>query len=215
MSRSNEHVHGSRRLHRALALGLSGAALAGLVYFEGMSARANAEEAAEADEALADELDAVDEADAADELENDVREASPVSTAPSGAATPGLASAPLDAAAPSAVAAAVVAGPADEPLAMAGLPAVDAAATMPVAPPAPALVAVPDIEGMSLRKAKKQLAAVGLKLAVRDESGWKVPREFWGDYKVRSQKIDAGTEVEAGSTVKIKARMKASVAMGY
>lgn len=196
MSRSNEHVHGSRRLHRALALGLSGAALAGLVYFEGMSARASAEEAAveaaEADEALEDEL----ELDDVDELENDVREVKPVSTAPSGPAI-------------------AVATPTDGRLAMAGLPAVDAAAAMPVAPPAPALVAVPDIEGMSLRKAKKALAAAGLKLSVRDEYGWKIPREYWSDYKVRSQKIDAGAEVEAGSTVKVKARMKMSAAMGY
>lgn len=199
MSHTNEHVHGSRRLHRALALGLSGAALAGLVYFEGMSARAGTEdeivEAAEADEVLEDELD--DEVEAVESSENDVQQAKPVSTAPSGPAV-----------------AAAVATPADGRLAMADVAAVEAAA-MPIAPPAPALVAVPDIEGMSLRKAKKQLAAVGLKLAVRDEYGEKIPREYWGEYKVRKQRVDAGTEVEAGATVKVKARVRMSYAMGY
>jgi len=173
--------------------------LAGLVYFEGMSARAGTEdevvEAAEADEALEDELD--DEVEAVDATENDVQRANPVSTAPSGPAVE-----------------AVVATPADGRLAMADLAAVEAVA-MPIAPPAPVLVAVPDIEGMSLRKAKKQLAAVGLKLAVRDEYGEKIPREYWGEYKVRKQKLDAGTEVEAGATVKVKARVRMNYAMGY
>jgi hypothetical protein len=180
--------------------------LAGLVYFEGMSARAGTEdaavEAAEADEALEDELDDEDEVEAVDAAENDVRQAKPVSTAPSGPAPSGP------------TVGAAVATPADGRLAMADLAAVEAAA-MPIAPPAPALVAVPDIEGMSLRKAKKQLAAVGLKLAVRDEYGEKIPREYWGEYKVRKQKLDAGTEVEAGATVKVKARVRMNYAMGY
>lgn len=207
MSRTNEHVHTSRRLHRALALGLSLAALTGLVYFEGVSARASAEEAAEVDEALEDEAlgdEALEgELDAVEAAENDVRGAKPVSTAP------------VDAVAPSGPAVADLATPPAGPLAMTGLPAVDAAVVMPVVPPAPALVVVPDIEGMSLRKAKKQLAAVGLKLAVRDEYGEKIPREYWSEYKVRKQKLDAGAEVEAGSTVKVKARVRQSYAMGY
>lgn len=208
MSRSNEHVHGSRRLHRALGLGLSGAALAGLVYFEGLSARAEAEDAV-AEEALAEEalevdaeLDEVaeeleDAEDAALELENVVPAASPGTQPPAGPAVVSAAS------------------PAVGQLASAELSALDAAAAMPVAPPAPALVAVPDIEGMSLRKAKKQLAAVGLKLAVRDEYGEKIPREYWSEYKVRKQKLDAGTEIAAGSTVKVKARYRMRYAQGY
>lgn len=181
--------------------------MAGLVYFEGMSARAGTEEdlveAAEADEVLEDELD--DEVDAA---ENDVQEA-PSSVEPIPV------SARVDAVAPSGPAVvAAVATPVDGRLAMADLAAVEAAA-MPIAPPAPALVAVPDIEGMSLRKAKKQLAAVGLKLAVRDEYGEKIPREYWSEYKVRKQRVDAGTEVEAGATVKVKARIRMNYAMGY
>lgn len=204
MSRIDEHVHGSRRLHRALGLGLSGLALVGLVYFEGMSARAEAEDAVEAED-LAAELEAeVEEAEDADEADeaakNVVPEAMPMPPPPSG---------------PAASQAEPTASPTDGRLAMAATAELDAAAAMPVAPPAPALVAVPDIEGMSLRKAKKQLAAVGLKLAVRDEYGDKIPREYWNEYKVRTQKLDAGTEVAAGSTVKVKARMRMRYAQGY
>jgi hypothetical protein len=203
MSRTKEHIHGSRRLHRALGLGLSGAALVGLIYFEGMSARAEAEEAEEAiaAEDLASEaaIELEDDAEEADEAESSVPDANPVALPPSG---------PAASAQPAA-------SPADGRLAMGVVADADAAAAMPIAPPVPALVAVPDIEGMSLRKAKKQLAAVGLKLSVRDEYGDKIPRSYWSSYKVRKQKLDAGTEVEAGSTVKVKARVRMTYAMGY
>jgi hypothetical protein len=207
MSRSNEHVHGSRRLPRALGLGLSGLALVGLVYFEGMSARAEAEDVVEAEDladeaeleldALADDEDA--DADAEEASKNLVPESLPMPPPPSGPA-PSLAG--------------PAASPTDGRLAMVTTE-LDAAAAMPVSPPAPVLVAVPDIEGMSLRKAKKQLAAVGLKLSVRDEYGDKIPREYWSEYKVRKQKLDAGTELAAGSTVKVKARMRMRYAQGY
>jgi hypothetical protein len=209
MSRSNEHVHGSRRLHRALGLGLSGLALVGLVYFEGMTARAEAEDVVEADDvadeaeleldALADEDEDAD-AEADESTKNLVPEVIAMPPPPSGPAA-----SPADPAA----------SPIDGRLAMATTAELDAAAAMPVPPPAPALVAVPDIEGMSLRKAKKQLAAVGLELSVRDEYGDKIPREYWNQYKVRKQKLDAGTELAAGSTVKVKARMRMRYAQGY
>ncbi len=196
MSRTHEHIHGSRRVRRALGLGLSGVALVGLVYFEGMSARAEADDAAEVElEDVAEDVEDVEEAD-----ENDVLDANPVALPPSG---------------PAASPAQPAASPADGQLAMATVADLDVAAAMPIAPPAPALVAVPDIEGMSLRKAKKQLAAVGLKLSVRDAYGEKIPREYWSEYKVRTQRVDAGTEVEAGSTVKVKARYRQRYAMGY
>jgi beta-lactam-binding protein with PASTA domain len=206
MSHEYEHVHGSRRLHRALGLGLSGLALVGLVYFEGASARAEADDSVaegSSDEAELEleELEAeADEADHADETpENMVPERNPVALPPSG---------------PAASPAQPATAPVDGRLAMATLAEADSAA-LPVAPPAPALVAVPDIEGMSLRKAKKQLAAVGLKLSVRDEYGDKIPREYWSEYKVRKQKLDPGTELAAGSTVKVKARMRMRYAQGY
>jgi hypothetical protein len=204
MSRSNEHIHGSRRLHRALGLGLSGAALVGLVYFEGMSARAEAEEADAVEEVEVglelDEAEVEEEIEAEDPAENDVLGANPVALPPSG---------------PAAAPAEPAASPVEGRLAMAAVAGAEAGVAMPIAPPAPALVAVPDIEGMSLRKAKKQLAAVGLKLSVRDEYGEKIPREYWSEYKVRKQRLDAGAEVEAGSTVKVKARMRMRYAQGY
>jgi hypothetical protein len=205
MRRSNEHIHGSRRLHRALGLGLSGAALVGLIYFEGVSARAEAgaedEEASELESDAALELDEADEAEEADvAVENAVLGAGTSALPPSGRTVEP---------APS------PATPADGRLAMATVAEVDTASAMPVAPPVPVLVAVPDIEGMSLRKARKELKALGLKLAARDEYGEKVPREYWSGYKVRKQKLEAGTEVAPGSTVKVKARMRADYLMGY
>lgn len=201
MSHAHERTTGSRRIHRALSLGLSGTALVGLVYLQGASALGEvmADEGIEEHEAIDDEI-------APEDDENDVPSAPLPSTPHAGQAAPvdEIASAP----APT---------PAPERLAMADVATVDvaAAAAMPVEPPVPTLVAVPDLAGMTLRKAKKQLAALGLKMSVRDEYGDRIPREIWQAYKVRSQKIEAGAEVEPGSTVKIKARMRASYAMGY
>ncbi|WAS96652.1 PASTA domain-containing protein [Nannocystis punicea] len=101
-----------------------------------------------------------------------------------------------------------------EPIVMATVTEVDLAA-LPVEPLGPALVVVPDIEQMTLRKAAKELAAVGLKLSVRDEYGDAVPRWSWGDYEVRTQKVDAGTEVVPGATVKAKARALRRLVSGY
>jgi hypothetical protein len=193
MSHENEHVHGSRRLHRALGLGLSGVALVGLVYFESMSARA------EVDDAVAAEAELDEDAETAEAAENAVPAATPVSLPPSG-----LAASPPEPATP----------PTEEAVAMATTKEVELHTAQPMAP-TPALVAVPNIKGMTLRKAKKQLAAVGLELAVRDAYGEKIPREHWSGYKVRSQRIDAGTEVEVGSTVKVKARERIRYATGY
>lgn len=168
MSRTNERIRESRRL--AAGLGLSGAALAGLIYFEGLSTRAE-------EWWVEDDVDdlAAFTADDADE--------------------PGIvARAPVAEATVVAVAEVEVAAP--EPL-------------------GPALVVVPDIERMGVREATKRLAAVGLKLAVRDDYGNKIPRMVWGSYEVRTQKIEAGTEVAPGSTVKAKAREIVRYAAGY
>lgn len=178
MRRNNEHDPRSRHLlHRALGLGLSGAALAGLIYLEGTPARAEAD--------MVDMVDASLELDAAELVPETRPIASPA--------------------------------PADERMAIAT--DLDAAAAMmevmPVGPPAPALVPVPNIAGMGLHKAKKELAAVGLKLAVRDEYGDKIAREDWSIYKVGTQRVAAGVEVEPGSTVKVKAAYRRNTAMGY
>jgi hypothetical protein len=207
MSHAIAHIHGSSRLRRALGLGLSGAALVGLIYFEGMSARAEADEgSAEIEEA--DELDEVDELD--ESLDHD--EATEINVP-----KPVTVAIPPAGAAPVAGIAGVVPPAADTRLAMATVAdgTMAAAADMPTEPPAPAMVAVPDLKGKSLRKAKKQLAAMGLTLSVRDEYNQKIPREYWGEYRVRGQKIEAGTEVEAGSTVRVKAKMLQRYAQGY
>lgn len=208
MSRAIEHIHGSSRLRRALGLGLSGAALVGLIYFEGMAARA---EAGAAEEGFA-EVDEIEAEDAA-EAEADVEAAGinvprPVAVAiPPSGATPVTEAASAEAPAEGTrLAMAMVAD---------GTMVAGAAADMPTEPPAPALVAVPDIEGMSLRKARKQLAAAGLKMSVRDGYNEKIPREYWGEYRVRTQKIAADTEVEPGATVQVKARMIQRYAQGY
>jgi hypothetical protein len=159
-----------------VGLGLSGAALVGLIYFEGMPTRAEAEW----DDDRIDELAAfaVDDAD-----EPDIVARMPV---------------------PVAAAVEVESVEAD-------------AAALPDALMGPALVLVPDIEQMTVRTAAKELAAVGLKLSVRDQYGDRIARELWGEYEVRTQKLDAGTEVAPGSTVKAKARPRESVryASGY
>jgi PASTA domain len=204
MSRANEHIHGSSRLHRVLGLGLSGAALVGLIYFEGMSARA------EAGAGLQESLVEVDESDELDELDETVD--SEEDGAGINVPAPVMVALPPAGAAPEA--ASPTTSPAPAQLAMADLGAVEATA-MPTEPPVPTLVAVPDIEGMSLRKARKQLKALGLKLSVRDGYNEKIPREYWGEYRVRTQKTEAGTEVEPGATVKVKARMLQRYAMGY
>jgi hypothetical protein len=196
-----EHIHGSSRLRRALGLGLSGAALVGLIYFEGMSARAEA--GAEDGSAEVDEVD--DDLDGDESAENSVLRP-PVAIPPSGAA-------PVAELASTEV-------PAEDPrLAMATIAAgtlVDGAAVaMPSEPPAPALVAVPDLKGKSLRKAKKQLAALGLEMTVRDGYNEKIPREYWSRYRVRTPKIAADTQVAPGSSVRVKARMLQRYAQGY
>lgn len=177
MRRNDDHDHGSHHVRRALGLGLSGVALAGLIYFEGMPARAEMDEA---EAALDLDVYGLDEV-----ALNTVPEASTI-------------------AAPA---------PADERLAMAAIDAAEA--MMPIGPPLPPPVAVPNIEGMDLRNAREQLAAVGLKLAVRDTYGDKVPRDEWSDYQVRRQQVEAGTEVAPGSTVKVKAAYRNGHAMGY
>ncbi|MEM9458925.1 MAG: PASTA domain-containing protein [Myxococcota bacterium] len=82
-------------------------------------------------------------------------------------------------------------------------------------PVAPALVIVPNLRGMSLRKARRTLKEVGLKISVRDSYGDKIPREYWSEYRVRRQKTEAGAEVEPGSRVRVKARERIRAASGY
>ncbi|MCX4247778.1 PASTA domain-containing protein [Paraliomyxa miuraensis] len=214
MSRTQLGIQGSSRLRRALGLGLSGAALVGLIYFEGVSARAEDADAQEAG-ALADE-DWNDEAEA-DEAEADEAAELAQSAVPAAIETSEPAADPKPM--PAALAKAETAEPAvaAEPVVLAKADAKalgTETAEMPTDPEAD-LVVVPDLEGMTLRKARRELKAAGLKLSVRDEWGYKVARDEYAYYKVRSQKIEAGTKVEAGSWVRVKARERYEVFQGY
>lgn len=84
-----------------------------------------------------------------------------------------------------------------------------------VEPEAPTTAIVPDLSGKSVRAARKQLKALGLRMVVRDRYNDKISRDEWGAYKIRRQKTEAGTEVELGSRVRLKARMRRSFAKGY
>ena len=209
MSHAIEQIHGNRRLRRILGLSLSGAALVGLIYFEGASARAEADEldeVAEAYEQAQVEADELDE-DELDENELDEAELNvvPTAIAPSGPA-------------PAEKVAHSTAPASDATLAAANDTVAVAIADLPAAQPTEptiTLVTVPDLDGLSLYKARKQLKALGLKLSVRDEYKEKLPREYWGGYRVRKQKIEPGAEVKPGTTVRVRARMKRSYSMGY
>lgn len=205
------------RLPQLLGLGLSAAALAGLVHLESVWAHADAGP----DEALAaDELDALDELD--EEEDDEAVELAPVlaaaepgrladAEAPATGTPAGTAAAPqaammlADASIPAATAAPAAAAVA--------VVAVEADAE--ILPQGPALVVVPDLEGMNLRQARKTLKAVGLKLSARDTYNDKIPRDEWWDYEVRRQKIEPGAEVVPGTWVRVKARFEAPAVMGY
>lgn len=194
MSRSSNRISGrtpgraSTRLVQALGLALSASAITGLVYVETVSASPHPAEAVE-----------LNELDELDELEMDSAEAiSPVAVIPS--ATPAepspTADAPtvLAAAAPSALPVAVVA---------------EAEA------PSIAMVVMPDLKGMRLDKARRELKQLGLRMAARDTWGERIERSWYRDFKVRTQTVEAGIEVERGTKVRVKARERYRASKGY
>jgi len=80
---------------------------------------------------------------------------------------------------------------------------------------APALVVVPDLTGMRLRSARRELRALGLRIRVRDSYNDTIPRDYWSDYKVRKQRIEPGTEVTPGAKIRLVARERYRVSQGY
>ena len=114
---------------------------------------------------------------------------------------------------------AVAATPAEVAAAVAPIPAAAVQPTDPdpvVSPAEPPTHAVmPDLSGKSLRAARKELKAAGLKMSVRDNYNQRIDRGDWGMFKVRKQKVQAGAEVELGTRVRVKARMKRRLAKGY
>lgn len=186
-----------RRLPQLLGIGLSAAALAGLVHFESVWAHADREDPAES--AAMDELDELDELD----------ERAPAPGEFSSLVAVAETTAPLSATLmPAAAESKTPVVVADASAVVAAEAKVDTDATAGVVPDVVALVTVPDLKGLNLRKARKRLKAVGLKMSVRDSYNERLPREYWSDYKVRRQKIEAGTEVQPGTRVRVKARFK-------
>ena len=71
----------------------------------------------------------------------------------------------------------------------------------PPEPAEPETVAVPELTTLGVHKAVKALNQAGLKVRVRDESGWRLPADSWRYYRVRSQKVEAGKDVLPGSRI--------------
>jgi len=80
---------------------------------------------------------------------------------------------------------------------------------------APTLVVVPDLTGMRLRTARRELRALGLRMRVRDSYNDTIPRDYWSEYKVRKQRIEPGTEVIPGAKIRLVARERYRVSQGY
>jgi hypothetical protein len=203
MSREHQPRPRNHRFLRLAGLGLSAAALAGLVHLQSVWAHADVQ--AETDLAASDFFDELELDEL--ELEADQFEAEAL------AEVDALEAAQAKAVALTAVAMAPTATEVRVALAPAPAPIVVAAAVVEV----PALVAVPNLGGMSLRAARKELKALGLRMSVRDRYNDRVARDEWSFYKVRGQKIDPGTEVEPGSRVRVKAKIRRSrkFAQGY
>ncbi|MCA9712550.1 MAG: PASTA domain-containing protein [Myxococcales bacterium] len=199
-----------RRSVHVLGLGLSAAALAGLVHLQSVWAQEDQQTDADAEVWDETELEAEGTAEAEDALEEaaEALSATPDSSASAAAATPTPA--------PASVATEAMPVRLADASAVASVEAAVETSTEATAPVEVAvLVAVPDLAGMSLYKARKELKALGLKMSVRDAYNDRLPREYWTGYKVRSQKVEPGTEVEPGSRIGVKARLKRSYAMGY
>jgi len=200
-----------RRLPHVLGIGVSAVALAGLFQLQSVWAQADVE--ADEDpmaEELEAELEAEFEAEALEELEATAT-ATP-EPEPVAALAPAVAVAAVDA--KTVTAAAVIAKAEAATEASASADAAVETETTEILPEVAALVAVPDLSGLSLRKARKQLKEVGLKMSARDGS-YRIPWQEWGYYKVRKQKTEAGTMVEPGTRVRVKAREKISYGQGY
>ncbi len=204
-----------RRLPHLLGIGVSAVALAGLFQLQSVWAQSDLE--ADEDpmaEELEAELAAEFEAEALEELEE-------LEATAKVAATPVVARAPVVAPAPAAIvgakavtAATVLAKAEAATEASASADAATETEATEILPEVAALVAVPDLSGLSLRKARKQLKEAGLKMSARDGS-YRIPWQEWRYYKVRKQKTEPGTMVEPGTRIRIKAREKFVYSQGY
>jgi len=75
--------------------------------------------------------------------------------------------------------------------------------------------AMPDLAGMKLRQARRELKAAGLRLVVRDEYGGTIDPDDVSRYVVRGQTIEPGTVVAPGSWVRLVVGERWRSAQGY
>lgn len=72
-------------------------------------------------------------------------------------------------------------------------------------PPTVDLVTVPDVDGLTIAEAHRQLRAAGVRVSVRDELGNGVMRDEWRDLEVFRQSVATGRKIARGSWVHITA----------
>ena len=194
-----------RRLPQLLGIGLSAAALAGLVHLESVWAHADVAQ---------DDAAELDEADGWDVEEDELDPALAENSAGSAASDE-----------PAVAAAAAVSPEPEAPIVIAEGLGCDGGghgggrrrdggrARAPGAGPR----GRPRLEGHEHPpRLATQLKALGLKISVRDSYNERLPRDIWSEFKVRRQKIEAGTEVTPGTRVRVKARYRSrGYAQGY
>jgi hypothetical protein len=71
--------------------------------------------------------------------------------------------------------------------------------------PAADLVVVPDVDGLTIAEAHRQLRAAGVRVSIRDEFGDAVMRDEWRELKVIRQSVATGGTTKRGSWVHITA----------
>jgi beta-lactam-binding protein with PASTA domain len=76
-------------------------------------------------------------------------------------------------------------------------------------------ILIPNVVGMRLHQARRAMKKAGLKVVIRDEFNERIAPEDRSLFKVRHQSLEAGTRVEPGGWVRLNARPRNFVAMGY
>ena len=83
--------------------------------------------------------------------------------------------------------------------------------------PSPLLVTVPDVDGMSVARARRTLRELGLRLRARDEFGYAIPRGEAAYYHVDGDRLrpTVGSQVEPGTEVRVVAEPERQLFSGY
>ena len=179
-----------RRIHHVLGLGVSGGALAGLIYVQSVSAQI--------DEPMPEAtVDATAEA---------TEFTTTTTPEPASRAVPTVAALDVGTTPAPTLATQVPTTP----------PALVAAVTTEANTQQVAMVTMPDLIGMRVNEARRELKKLGLVMTVRDAYNDKIPIQWQRDYKVRRQTVKAGAELEKGTWVRVGAReRRMRIPMGY